>query len=106
MLNRVVSFASVGLLVSAFAGSASAERCTQHNPSNQAGALARVAGSHVVPYGASCHLWRRHFVYSWGCAGGLCAVSVDQSFFPVTVPTESLRFRPWKVRYNFFPLPL
>ena len=106
MLNRVVSFASVGLLVSAFAGSASAERCTQHNPSNQAGAIARVARSHVVPYGASCHLWRRHFVYSWGCAGGLCAVSVDQSFFPVTVPTESLRFRPWKVRYNFFPLPL
>ena len=105
MLNRVVSFASVGLLVSAFAGPASAEHCTQHNAYNQAGALARVHG-HVVPYGASCHLCRRHLVYSWGCAGGLCAVSVDQSFFPVTVPTESLRFRPWKIRYNFFPLPL
>jgi len=105
MLNRVLSFASVGLLASAFAGSASAEHCTQHNPYNQAGAIAHVRG-HIVPYGASCHLCRRHIVYSWGCAGGLCAVSVDQQLFPVTVPTESLRFRPWKIRYNFFPLPL
>jgi hypothetical protein len=104
MLNRVVSFASVGLLVSAFAGSASAEHCTQHNAYNQAGAIAHVRG-HVVPYGASCHLCRRHIVYSWGCAGGLCAVSVDQQPFTVTVPTEALAFRPWRFSSSFFTLP-
>jgi hypothetical protein len=103
MLYRLVSFASVGVLVSALAGSASAHHCTQHNEYNRAGAIAH-ARVHVHPYGASCGFHRRHIVYSWGCAGGLCAVSVDQQPFTVTVPTETLAFRPWKIRYNFFPL--
>jgi hypothetical protein len=105
MLYRLVSFASVGVLVSAFAGSGAAHHCTQHNAYNQAGAIAH-ARVHVQPYGATCSFHRRHIVYSWGCAGGLCAASVDQQLFPVTVPTESLAFRPWKIRYNLFPLPL
>ena len=105
MLHRLISFAAAGVLVSAFAGSAAAHHCTQHNAYNQAGAIAHVRG-HVEPYGASCGFHRHSKVYSWGCAGGLCALSVDQAFFPVTVPTESLAFRPWKIRYNFFPLPL
>ncbi len=101
MLHRLISFAAAGVLVSAFAGSAAAHHCTQYNQYNQAGAIARVRAP-VVPYGASCGYHRGNFLYSWGCAGGLCAVSVDQALFPVTVPTESLAFRPWKFRYNFF----
>jgi hypothetical protein len=95
MLYRIVSFASVGLLASAFAGSAAAEHCTQHIDYNRAGAIAH-ARVHVVPYGASCSFHRRNIVYSWGCAGGLCAVSVDQQPFTVIVPTETLAFRRWK----------
>ena len=98
MLYRVVSFASVGLLVSAFAGSAAAQHCTQHNEYNRAGAIAH-ARVHVQPYGAACSFHRRHTVSSWGCAGGLCAVSVDQQPFTVTVPTEALAFRRWKFAY-------
>ena len=101
MLHRFVSFASVGLLVSAIAGSAAAQPCTQYNAYNRAGAIARVRAP-VVPYGASCGYHRGNFLYSWGCAGGLCAVSVDQQLFPVTVPTESLAFRPWRWSSNFF----
>jgi len=104
MLHRLVSFAAAGVLVSAFAGSAAAHHCTQHNEYNRVGAIAHVR-SHVVPYGASCHFCRRHIVYSWGCAGGLCAVSVDQELFPVTVPTEALAFRPWRFSSNFFTFP-
>jgi hypothetical protein len=59
----------------------------------------------VVPYGASCGYRRGNFVYSWGCAGGLCAVSVDQQPFTVTVPTESLAFRRWRLNSNFFTFP-
>jgi hypothetical protein len=104
MLYRLVSFASVGLLVSAIAGSAAAQPCTQYNAYNRAGAIARVR-AHVVPYGASCGFHRGNFVYSWGCAGGLCAVSVDQQPFTVIVPTESLAFRPWRWSSNFFTFP-
>ena len=100
MLYRLLSFASVGLLVSAIAGSAAAQPCTQYNQYNQAGAIARVRAP-VVPYGASCGYHRGNFLYSWGCAGGLCAVSVDQQLFPVTVPTDTLAFRPWRWRSNF-----
>jgi len=98
MLYRLFSFASVGLLVSAFAGSASAHHCTQYNDYNRAGAIAHARG-HVVPYGASCGFHRGSVVYSWGCAGGLCAISVDQQPFTVTVPTEALAFRPWRFAY-------
>ena len=94
MLYRLVSFASVGLLVSAFAGSASAHHCTQYNDYNRVGAIAR-ARVHVVPYGAACSFHRRNIVRSWGCAGGLCAVSVDQQPFTATAPTEALAFRRW-----------
>ena len=104
MLYRLVSFASVGVLVSAFAGSAAAYHCTQYNDYNRAGAIAR-ARVHVQPYGAECSFHRRHLVYSWGCAGGLCAVSVDQEPFTVTVPTETLAFRPWRWNSNFFTFP-
>ena len=104
MLYRLVSFASVGLLVSALAGSAAAQHCTQHNDYNRAGAIARTR-VHVVPYGAACSFHRRNIVYSWGCAGGLCAVSVDQQPFTVTVPTEALAFRPWQFSPNFFTFP-
>jgi len=83
------------------AGSASAHHCTQYNDYNRAGAIA-YARVHVVPYGASCGFHRGHIVYSWGCAGGLCATSVDQQPFTVTVPTEALAFRPWRFRSNFF----
>ena len=101
MLYRFVSFASVGLLVSAFAGSAAAQHCTQHNEYNRAGAIAH-ARVHVQPYGAACSFHRRSTVYSWGCAGGLCAVSVDQQPFTVTVPTEALRFRRWRFDQSLF----
>jgi hypothetical protein len=98
MLYRLVSFASVGLLVSAFAGSAAAEHCTQHNDYNKVGAIAYTR-VHVQPYGAACSFHRRNKVYSWGCAGGLCAASVDQQPFAVVVPTEALRFRRWRFAY-------
>jgi hypothetical protein len=104
MLHRLLSFASVGLLVSAFAGSAAAEHCTQNIAYNRAGTIARVRAP-VVPYGASCGFHRGNFVYSWGCAGGLCAVSVDQQPFTVIVPTETLAFRPWRFSSNFFTFP-
>ena len=104
MLLRLVSFASVGLLVSAFAGSAAAEHCTQYNAYNRTGAIARVRAP-VVPYGAACSFHRRSKVYSWGCAGGLCAVSVDQQPFAVVVPTDTLAFRPWRWSSNFFTFP-
>jgi len=105
MLYRLVSFASVGVLVSAIAGSATAHHCTQHNDYNRAGAIAH-ARVHVQPYGAACGFHRHNIVYSWGCAGGLCAVSVDQQPFTVTVPTEALAFRPWRFRSNFLTFPL
>jgi len=98
MLYRLVSFASVAALVSAFGGSASAQHCTQHNDYNRAGAIAH-ARLHVEPYGAACSFHRRNIVYSWGCAGGWCALSVDQQPFTVTVPTEALAFRRWKFAY-------
>ena len=101
MLHRFVSFASVGLLASAIAGSVAAQPCTQYNAYNRAGAIARVRAP-VVPYGASCGFHRGNFVYSWGCAGGLCAVSVDQQPFAVIVPTDTLAFRPWRWSSNFF----
>ena len=104
MLHRLISFAAAGVLVSAFAGSAAAQPCTQYNAYNRAGAIARVRAP-VVPYGASCGFHRGNFVYSWGCAGGLCAVSVDQQPFTVTVPAESLAFRPWRFSSNFFTFP-
>ena len=104
MLHRLVSFASVGVLVSAIAGSASAHHCTQYNEYNRAGAIAH-ARVHIVPYGAACGFHRHNIVYSWGCAGGLCAVSVDQQPFTVTVPTETLAFRPWRFSSNFFTFP-
>jgi hypothetical protein len=104
MLPPSVAFASVGLLVSVFAGSTAAQPCTQYNAYNRAGAIARVCAP-VVPYGASCGFHRGNFLYSWGCAGGLCAVSVDQQPFPVTVPTESLAFRPWQWSSTFFTFP-
>ena len=101
MLHRFVSFASVGLLASAIAGSVAAQPCTQYSAYNRAGAIARVRAP-VVPYGASCGYHRGNFLYSWGCAGGLCAVSVDQQPFATTVPTESLAFRRWRWSSNFF----
>ena len=104
MLHRLACFASVGLLASAIAGSAAAQPCTQYNAYNRAGAIARVRAP-VVPYGASCGFHRGSVVYSWGCAGGLCAVSVDQQPFTVIVPTGSLAFRPWRFNSNFFTLP-
>ena len=104
MLHRLVSFASVGLLASAIAGSVAAQPCTQYNAYNRAGAIARVRAP-VVPYGASCDFHRGNFVYSWGCAGGLCAVSVDQQPFTVIVPTDTLAFRPWRWSSNFFTFP-
>ena len=104
MLHRLLSFASVGLLVSAIAGSAAAQPCTQHNEYNRVGAIARVR-AHVVPYRVSCSFYRRNVVYSWGCAGGLCAVGVDQQPFTVTVPTEALAFRPWRFSSSFFTFP-
>ena len=104
MLHRLLSFAAVGLLASAIAGSVAAQPCTQYNAYNRAGAIARVRAP-VVPYGASCGYRRGNFLYSWGCAGGLCAVSVDQALFPVTVPTETLAFRPWRFSSNFFTFP-
>ena len=105
MLYRLVSFASVGVLASAIAGSAVAQPCTQLSEYTRAGAVAH-ARVPVQPYGATCSFHRRSTVYSWGCAGGVCALSVDQQPFAVMVPTESLKFRPWKIRYDFFPLPL
>jgi hypothetical protein len=104
MLLRFVSFAAVGLLASAIVGSVAAQPCTQYNAYNRAGAIARVRAP-VVPYGTACSFHRGNFIYSWGCAGGLCAVSVDQQPFTVTVPTESLAFRRWRWSSNFFTFP-
>jgi len=104
MLYRLLSFASVGLLASAISGSVAAQPCTQYNAYNRAGAIARVR-TPVVPYGASCGFHRGNLLYSWGCAGGLCAVGADQQPFTVTVPTESLAFRRWRWSSNFFTFP-
>ena len=100
MLHRLISFAAAGVLVSAFAGSAAAHHCTQYNQYNQ-----RVPSPGCAR--PSFFMARRAAIAAatpllLGMRGGLCAVSVDQALFPVTVPTETLAFRPWKFRYNFF----
>ena len=106
MLTRFVCFASVGLLMSAFAASADAahQHCTQVAPYNKTGAVARVRTS-FVPMGTSCAYHRRQLLYSSGCVAGVCVLGVDQQPFTVLAPTSALAFKPWRYSSNFFGFP-
>ena len=104
MLHRLVSFAAVGLArfgvcwISSRAATVP-NTIIQQSRRHRPGARARRSLWRVV------RLSSRQLPLLLGMRRRLVCGKRRSTLFPVTVPTESLAFRPWKFSSNFFTFP-